>query len=167
MSDHMELDLHETWAGRQMLDFYRSDQKQFSIVMQGENREEWISYCAGHSGVLAGFYGEVIPDRVYHLYKFSNGYMGAASPGAISPESWDLLQRAASVFSLAYTRFSDLQLAEAQAREAQVETALERVRSRTLAMQKSDELAETAAVLFKQLIGLGIDTEPVIYRHYQ
>ncbi|HLY69474.1 MAG TPA: ATP-binding protein, partial [Puia sp.] len=34
--------------------------------------------------------------------------------------------------------------------------ALERVRSRTLAMQKSDELAETSAVLFKQLIGLGI-----------
>jgi len=83
--------------------------------------------------------------------------MGAASPGDISSESWNLLQRATSVFSLAYTRFSDLQLAEAQAREAQVETALERVRSRTLAMQKSDELAETASVLFKQLILLGIE----------
>jgi hypothetical protein len=83
--------------------------------------------------------------------------MGAASPGVISSESWDLLQRATSVFSMAYTRFSDLQLAEAQAREAQIETALERVRSRTLAMQKSDELAETASELFRQLIHLGIE----------
>ena len=68
----------------------------------------------------------------------------------------DLSKRFATVFDLTYTRFIDLQKAEAQAREAQIEAALERVRSRTLAMQKSDELAETAAVLFKQLIGLGI-----------
>jgi signal transduction histidine kinase len=157
VSDHMTIDLKGTWVGREMLEFYRSDKKQTSIAMQGEARKEWINYCADHSAVLVGFYGDVIPDRTYHLYKFSNGYMGAASPGDISSESWDLLQRATSVFSLAYTRFSDLQLAEAQAREAQIETALERVRSRTLAMQKSDELAETAAVLFKQLILLGIE----------
>ena len=56
-----------------------------------------------------------------------------------------------------YTRFNDLKQAEAQAREAQIETGLERVRSRTLAMQKSDELAETAAEVFKQLISLGIE----------
>jgi len=34
---------------------------------------------------------------------------------------------------------------------------LERVRARTMAMFKSDELAETAAVVFKQLIELGIE----------
>jgi hypothetical protein len=38
----------------------------------------------------------------------------------------------------------------------QMEASLERVRSRTLAMQKSDELAETAGVLFWQLMTLGI-----------
>ena len=67
-----------------------------------------------------------------------------------------ILRRFGNVFEQAYTRFLDLQKAEAQAREAQIEAGLERVRSRTLAMQKSDELAETAAVMFKQLIGLGI-----------
>jgi signal transduction histidine kinase/DNA-directed RNA polymerase subunit N (RpoN/RPB10) len=156
VSDHMKIDLQETWVGKQMLAFYRSAKKQISIPMKGVERKEWINYCADHSKVLEGFYGDNIPDRTYHLYKFSGGYMGAASPGDISAESWDLLKRATNVFSLAYTRFSDLQQAEAQAREALIETALERVRSRTLAMQKSDELAETSAVLFKQLIGLGI-----------
>ncbi|HEY5968841.1 MAG TPA: ATP-binding protein, partial [Chitinophagaceae bacterium] len=55
-----------------------------------------------------GYYGEVIPDRTYHLYKFSHGAIGAAAAGDISPESWKLLSRAASVFSLAYSRFKDL-----------------------------------------------------------
>ncbi|MEP7143459.1 MAG: ATP-binding protein [Ferruginibacter sp.] len=156
IADHMNMRLKDTWVGREMLQFYSSGQKQTSILMQGANRIEWINYCAEQSKLLQGYYGDIIPERTYHLIKFSNGYMGAASPGDISSESWDLLKRATNVFSLAYTRFGDLQLAEAQAREAQVEAALERVRSRTLAMQKSDELAETASVLFKQLIRLGI-----------
>jgi signal transduction histidine kinase len=42
------------------------------------------------------------------LYKFSNGAIGAASAGDISTESWELLSRTASVFSLAYSRFKDL-----------------------------------------------------------
>ncbi|HNP99361.1 MAG TPA: hypothetical protein PKK99_09915, partial [Bacteroidia bacterium] len=68
-----------------------------------------------------------------------------------------IVRRFAKVFEQSYIRFLDLQKAEAQAREAQIEAALEKVRSRTLAMQKSDELAETAAVMFKQLIHLGIE----------
>jgi hypothetical protein len=72
-------------------------------------------------------------------------------------ENLHVLKRAAKVFEQAYIRFLDLQKAEAQAREAQIEAALEKVRSRTLAMQKSDELAETAAEVFRQLIGLGIE----------
>ncbi len=75
----------------------------------------------------------------------------------ITEQDYQVLIRFANVFEQAYTRFLDLQKAEAQAREAQIEAALERIRSRTLAMQKSDELVETAAVLFKQLIHLGIE----------
>jgi hypothetical protein len=37
------------------------------------------------------------------LYKFSHGAIGAAAGGDISAESWKLLSRAASVFSLAYS----------------------------------------------------------------
>lgn len=51
-------------------------------------------------------------------------------------ENVQLLERFAAVFDLTYTRFLDLKNAEAQAREAKIETALEKVRSRTMAMQK-------------------------------
>jgi signal transduction histidine kinase len=84
-------------------------------------------------------------------------HLTSYSERSFSEEDHDILKRFAKVFDQAYTRFLDLQKAEAQAREAQIETALERVRSRTLAMQRSDELAETAAVLFQQLILLGIE----------
>ena len=108
VSDHFALDLKDTWVGRKMLQFYHSSRKKASIVMKGSNRKEWIHYCEEKSGPLRGYYGEVIPERTYHLYKFSNGAIGFASLAEISDESWDLLKRAASVFSLAYSRFKDL-----------------------------------------------------------
>ncbi len=43
-----------------------------------------------------------------------------------------------------------LNQAEAQVRESQIQLALERVRARTMAMHKSEELAETAQVLFQE-----------------
>ncbi|MFZ1259324.1 MAG: hypothetical protein WAQ93_02545, partial [Chitinophagaceae bacterium] len=47
------------------------------------------------------------------------------------------LMRFGKVFQQTYTRFLDLQKAEAQAREAQIEAALERVRARAMAMHTS------------------------------
>lgn len=44
---------------------------------------------------------------------------------------------------------------EAHAREVQIQLALERVRARTMAMQKSDELSEAVFVLFQQFKELG------------
>ena len=43
-------------------------------------------------------------------------------------------------------------------RDLEIEAALEQVRSRTMAMQGSEELAKTVSVLFKELLGLGIKT---------
>lgn len=94
--------------------------------------------------------------QYYFRATFTQGGLFAFSETPFTDEAKSVLKRFAAVFDLTYQRFLDLQKAESQAREAQIETALERVRSRTLAMQRSDELAETAAVLFRQLILLGI-----------
>ncbi|MEO6130395.1 MAG: ATP-binding protein, partial [Saprospiraceae bacterium] len=108
VSDHMIMDLSLIWVGTEMLKFYSSSDRSVSIPMRGEHRREWLKYCYSLSKPLDNFYGEDFPDRIYHLYKFSNGAIGAAAPGNISDESWELLNRAASVFSLAYSRFKDL-----------------------------------------------------------
>ena len=79
----------------------------------------------------------------------------------------DILMRFAKVFQQTYTRFLDLKKAEARARESKIETALERVRSRTMAMQHSDELAEASHLLDKEVRGLGIKTWGCAFNIYR
>jgi len=91
-----------------------------------------------------------------YYFAFSEGNFYAWSERPYPDDEIDVLDRFKTIIDLTFRRYLDLKKAEVQAREALIEAALERVRSRTLAMQKSDELAETAAVLFRQLITLGI-----------
>jgi signal transduction histidine kinase len=158
VTDQMAINLKDTWVGRQMDAFYRSPAKKTSILMQGKNRIEWIRYCEKKSDLFgsSNFYGETIPERTYHLYKFSNGYIGAAAPGGISTESWDLLKRATAVFSFAYTRFRDLQTAEASARAALRQASLDRVRADISSMRHAGDLDRVTPLIFNELTTLGI-----------
>ncbi len=146
VADHFNLQYNDTWVGRQMLDFHQSDRKETSIVMTGDHRKEWINYCAKQSPVFQGFYGDEIPDRTYHLCKFSNGAIGAATPGEISGESWELLQRAASVFSLAYSRFKDLtqariDLQRLKEEKQRAEAALSELKATQTQLIQSEKMA--------------------------
>ncbi len=103
-----------------------------------------------------------LPENEYHKsFFYKEGILFSFAPNPISDEAAKVLDRFAGVFGQTYRRYLDLQKAEAQAREAQIETALERVRARTMAMHKSEELAETAAVLFQQMMELGVTPERI------
>ncbi|HYK46836.1 MAG TPA: ATP-binding protein [Parafilimonas sp.] len=105
-----------------------------------------------------GSLGFQMPEfQITHCAFFSQGYLMFITFEA-APEMWDIFKRFAKVFEQTYTRFLDLQKAEAQAREARIEAVLERIRSRTMAMQKSDELTDVAGLLFKQVTDIGIKT---------
>jgi signal transduction histidine kinase len=158
ITDQMAIDLQDTWVGRRMDEFYRSTANQTSILMHGEERIEWIRYCEEKTDLFgtSNFYGETIPDRTYHLYKFSNGYIGAAAPGEISTESWDLLRRATAVFSFAYTRFQDIQRAEASARAALRQASLDRVRADISTMRSAGDLDRITPLIFQELTVLGV-----------
>lgn len=67
------------------------------------------------------------------------------------PEAHSIFKRFGKVFDQTYTRFLDLQRAEAQAREARIEASLEKVRSRAMAMHSSQELKEVALELRTQM----------------
>ena len=91
--------------------------------------------------------------QIHHLANFSQGNLLFITLEPC-PEFHDVFKRFAAVFEQTYTRFLDLQKAEAQARESQIELALERVRARAMAMQTSGELAELVDTLFKELTKL-------------
>src|SRR5258705_10847366 len=84
--------------------------------------------------------------------------MGLSDVVPITKENEAIVKRFAKVFQQTYTRFLDLQKVEAQAREAQIEAALERVRSKAMAMQKSEDLANAVAIVFEELDKLDIGT---------
>jgi signal transduction histidine kinase len=155
-ADYILLQLNATWVGRAMLAFFNSPDKQISIPMIGQHRREWIEYCYQHSPLFDGYYGENIPDRIYHLFKFSNGAIGAAAPAAISEESWELLKRATTVFSLAYTRFNDLQRSEANTREAVKQASMDRVRAEIASMRAPADLEKIIPLLWRELTVLGV-----------
>jgi len=95
----------------------------------------------------------------YYLYSIGTGSIGISTFGAISNEKKAVLKRFSSVFQLSYQRYVDITNAEAQAREAKIEAALEKVRSRSLAMYDSSELKEVVAVLFQKLQELEFEVD--------
>ena len=98
---------------------------------------------------------ENFPDGIYYTEAYMNyGCFGINIKRKLSIEEKKVLKRFSIEFERAYTRFLDLLKAEEQAREAKIETALEKVRSRTMGMQKSDELADVADILFQEMNNL-------------
>ncbi|GAA4399170.1 hypothetical protein GCM10023187_10610 [Nibrella viscosa] len=147
--------LDERTTVSKMYDCWKSGQKSQVIDLQGEDLNEWIRYAREELGVPVNehhFNGR----RVHNLAYFSQGWLDIMSLEPISPELLSILERFAAVFGLTYTRFLDLQKAEAQARESQIEASLERVRAKAMAMRSSDDLNATISIFYSELSGLGL-----------
>ncbi len=120
---------------------------------------DWASKSPEMKGINLSTIKSNIPRWVTHNAYFSHGIITLQGTQPYSLATQEILKRFAKVFEQTYTRFLDLQKAEAQAREAQIEVALERVRSRSMAMHKSDELKEVIRLVLEQFVHLNIKAE--------
>jgi signal transduction histidine kinase len=128
----------------------------YSCFFPGEEMKIFLSLITNRPGYNLTDPNIKFPDIWLQTYQFDDGGIFAYSIRPHDERQQEVLKRFARVFSLTFRRFKDLKTAEAQAREAQIEAALERVRSRTMAMHSSAELSDTAAEMFSQLERLGI-----------
>src|SRR5688572_12436283 len=138
---------------------FKSNAIEYIIEVSGSKQKEWYKILASKAPEIINAMrnsNSLEVKRYYHFSKFSGGALLMVSIQQPSEEAIYLKRRAAVVFDLAYRRFVDLKKAETQAREAQIQLALERVRARTMAMQHSDELKDAAALLFQQVKSLGV-----------
>ena len=134
---------------------WKEKRKSIVVDLQGAELEAWLTYRNNMTGT------KVSPQdtsgrRVVTFAFFSKGHISFSTPEPRPAESVLLLERFAAEFDMTYTRFLDLQKAEAQAREAQIEAALERVRSRSIGMRKSEELKDVIKVIYDQFVHLNI-----------
>ncbi len=145
-----------TALAREMIQHYLGEKREYEMHPSGAPLQEWYDMLIDRIPEMADLLEKDRPESIYWYFTdFSGGTFALTSLEKPSPESKELQRRTTAVFELAYRRYLDLQKAEAQAREAQIETSLERVRSRTMAMQSSEDLSEAATVLFKELMALG------------
>ncbi|MEN8194548.1 MAG: SpoIIE family protein phosphatase, partial [Bacteroidota bacterium] len=93
-----------------------------------------------------------------YYFHFKEGGVFAWTEKELLEVEINIFRRFKSVLSLTYRRYLDLKESEAQAKEAQIEAALERVRSRTMAMHKSEDLTSAVAAVFTELEELGFTT---------
>src|SRR6185503_20691609 len=104
----------------------KQQKKSIVIDLRGEELEGYFQVLKKRSPNLKReSWGD---RRVENFAFFSKGMLGVINLDPATPGNMELYERFAAVFDLTYTRFLDLQKAEAQTREAQIELALERVR---------------------------------------
>ncbi|MBS1734553.1 MAG: hypothetical protein JST02_14755 [Bacteroidetes bacterium] len=96
-----------------MYEGWKQQLKNLTIDMRGEELQGYFNYLKSINVPFKGGLGQY--RRVQHLAYFSKGFIGLASPDEQPPETLNILERFAYVFNLTFTRFNDLQVAEANA----------------------------------------------------
>ncbi|HEY5369549.1 MAG TPA: hypothetical protein VIJ75_11200 [Hanamia sp.] len=122
-------------------DFYNAREKQLDFFVGHYSKEEKNSFYEYLFEHTAEF--KHLPDDIKSMIMESPSYTISMAPvkhsifnindfegKGLSENEIDIIKRFAKVFEQAYTRFLDLQKAEAQERESQIQLALERVRGK-------------------------------------
>ncbi len=146
--------LDETTSVAKIYKAWKKKKDAIVVDLTGQELKDWLQFVKKEVNLPINS-ANIKGRRVQQAAFFSHGFLLLTSHEPVAEEIMKLLVRFAGVFDLTYTRFLDLQKAEAQAREAQIEAALERIRATMMAMHKSDELRIVVASLFKQLQSLG------------
>lgn len=121
------------------------DQKKFAKSMlagrdslyveqfSGQRLKEWYQYQKG-TNQLADRYLLTAHSLNYYWFSLGEIALGISTYNPLHEQEQRLFQRFRNVFDLSYRRYLDIEKAAAQAREAQIEAALERVRAKSMAM---------------------------------
>ena len=157
--------INEEW--RSFYESYRDTKKEerklhhFTIPYEGDSRAFLFEFAV-ETGLATSEEIQLLEETDHDIWYdniawFGYGQIVCAGLRTLSEHEFEILQLFSKVFEQTYTRFLDLQKAEAQAREAEIEAALEKMRARTMVMEKSQDLQQIATDLFHILLDLGFE----------
>ncbi len=146
---------HSLWIG--LFEAWKNKEENFTYPLKGDDLKSYYKILANSPNYDSSYIqDQEFPDHIFYAIFFEQGAVFTFSMQPHTDEKRTILRRFTAVFSLTFRRYLDLQKAEAQTREAEIQLALERVRARTMAMQRSEELAETCELLFEEFSKLRI-----------
>ncbi len=152
---------NETVFYQKQLKAWRERKSRVLEILGGEVKIKWDDFLFSKSE-MSTMPDEIrdgmrAPDSVYLCSSFNNfGGLGTAGLEPLSDENQDIIYRFARVFDLTYTRFNDLQQAEARAREAEQQASLDRVRGEIASMRTADDLQRITPLIWRELTTLGV-----------
>ncbi|MEX2565661.1 MAG: ATP-binding protein [Cyclobacteriaceae bacterium] len=147
---------------REVFQAWEHRNPKWTYVLESEDKKRVDEYLFNQTG-FKNFPADIKKiflqvKKTYVSISFYNyGGLHVSTEAPISESQREILSRFSKVFDQTYTRFLDLQKAEEQAREAKIEAALERVRARSMGMQKSEELIKVVRQIGQELKEMGID----------
>ena len=92
----------------------------------------------------------------FYSFFFSAGTINVVTSETLTEEECTIMCRFAMVFGLIYTRFTDLQKAEEQAKDVLRKTALDRVRGQIASMRTTGDLERITPLIWNELHTLGV-----------
>ena len=156
LGHQVNVSIEESTSMAKLFKAWKEKKDHLLIDLQGQELKKWIQFVREDLKIVVDD-TKIRGRRIHNGVFFSNGMFLCTTHEPVSNEVIQILIRFVKVFEQAYTRFLDLKSAEAQAREAQIEAALERVRSKTMAMHNSHDVGVTVATLFDEVLKLGLD----------
>jgi signal transduction histidine kinase len=143
----------ESSAYKTIYDAWKRGEKFVTVHLSGDALIQHLIFLKKYAKIPTGEF-QPLPDQPAETYThamfFTQGYLFIITNEPL-PGYHDIFKRFGTVFQQTYTRFLDLKKAEAQAKEARIEVSLEKVRSKAMAMQKSDDLAIVVSTMFEEL----------------
>ncbi len=146
----VEHSFEASWLAKEIFSRVQANESSISVKLEGDHLAEMIDKLIWEPS-REGFRALSLPYYHYHQERYSGGALDMGSLEEPRESTKSTLRRFAVAFDLAFTRYEDLKRAEADAREAKIEAALERVRAASMAMHSSGEIAEVAAVMTEQM----------------
>jgi signal transduction histidine kinase len=155
ISGKIDLNFHPVMQGA--LRAFQQHQLFFSRNISGNEIKDYYRHLEALPDYHIPTGSLYLSEQTYSGYFFEDGAIFTFTKAP--PNEWikQILTKFVAVFSLAYRRYKDLRLAEEQAREAQIEASLERVRSKTMAMHSSEDVTAATESMFDEFKRLGIN----------
>jgi hypothetical protein len=135
-------------------------QEPLSYVLEGADLARYYEVVASTNFQLPGA-ASTVPSspeakQYYHAVMFPAGGLYVFREAPFSDEARRVMQRFADVFHLAYTRYQDLQKAEARVRDAERQASLDRVRAEIASMRTAEDLQRITPLVWRELTSLGV-----------